>query len=473
MAAISQFYVLSPRGDTIISKQYRGDIVRGTAEMFFRKMKFWATGQAPPVFLMDGINFLYVRKNGLYFVATTKFNVSPSLFIDIVNRLTRLFKDYCGILNEESIRKNFILIYELLDEVMDYGVPQDMSTHHLKSYVHNEPVSVVDVKAGGMASKFPSLGAKTKSSSAVHAPISVGMSKQKTKKNEIFVDILERLSVTFNSTGTVLNAAIDGCIQMKSYLSGNPPLRLALNEDLVVGKGGATRGQSCVLDDCNFHRCVQLNEFEGQRILNFVPPEGEFVVMNYRVTSAFRSPFRVMPVLEEKASHRMEMRLQIRADIPADNYGANVRAEFSLPQTTATCTTHLPPDAQGEASEYQGATKKVVWRVKKCVAAPNRRGQQCCSLLPPVAGVPSRASRALAPRRVHPSHSPCARTPTDAHPPSTAFSLPSRIGCSPRSAALPLLRTGSWVQRSTSCTFASLSPKHAPRRRTARSAPSC
>lgn len=368
MAAISQFYVLSPRGDTIISKQYRGDVVRGTAEMFFRKMKFWSAGQAPPVFILDGINFLYVRKNGLYFVATTKFNVSPSLFIDIVNRLTRLFKDYCGILTEESIRKNFILIYELLDEVMDYGVPQDMSTHHLKSYVHNEPVPVVEASRAPLV-KFPTMGAKTKSSSAVHAPISVGMSKQKTKKNEIFVDILERLSVTFNSTGTVLNAAIDGCIQMKSYLAGNPPLRLALNEDLVVGKGQASRGQSCILDDCNFHRCVQLTEFEGQRILNFVPPEGEFVVMNYRVTSPFRSPFRVMPFLEEKSTHRMEMRLQIRADIPADNYGANVRAEFSLPQTTATCTTHLPPDVAGEAAEYQSKSKKVLWRVKKFMGA--------------------------------------------------------------------------------------------------------
>ena len=444
MAAISQFYVLSPRGDTIISKQYRGDIVRGTAEMFFRKMKFWATGQAPPVFLIDGINFLYVRKNGLYFVATTKFNVSPSLFIDIVNRLTRLFKDYCGILNEESIRKNFILIYELLDEVMDYGVPQDMSTHHLKSYVHNEPVSVIDVKAGGLASKFPSLGAKTKSSSAVHAPISVGLSKQKTKKNEIFVDILERLSVTFNSTGTVLNAAIDGCIQMKSYLSGNPPLRLALNEDLVVGKGGATSGQSCVLDDCNFHRCVQLNEFEGQRILNFVPPEGEFVVMNYRVTSAFRSPFRVMPVLEEKASHRMEMRLQIRADIPADNYGANVRAEFSLPQTTATCTTHLPPDVQGEASEYQGASKKVVWRVKKCVIVCF-----CCFVV-------ARVLLLTLPSLPFPSL-PFPSLPS-LPPPSLSL-----LGCAP----------GSWGRRSTPCTFAFPSPRRAPHRLTARSAQLC
>ena len=35
---ISQFLVLSPRGDTIIAKQYRGDVVRGISEIFFRKV---------------------------------------------------------------------------------------------------------------------------------------------------------------------------------------------------------------------------------------------------------------------------------------------------------------------------------------------------------------------------------------------------------------------------------------------------
>ena len=33
-----------------------------------------------------------------------------------------------------------------------------------------------------------------------------------------------------------------------------------------------------VLDDCNFHECVDLSEFEMGRCLNFYPPEGEFAV---------------------------------------------------------------------------------------------------------------------------------------------------------------------------------------------------
>ena len=33
-------------------------------------------------------------------------------------RVAGLCKDYCGVLNEEAIRLNFVLIYEILDEVL-------------------------------------------------------------------------------------------------------------------------------------------------------------------------------------------------------------------------------------------------------------------------------------------------------------------------------------------------------------------
>ena len=48
----------------------------------------------------------------------TQFNVSPSFTLELIDRLAKVFKDYCGVLTEEAIRKNFILIYELLDEMI-------------------------------------------------------------------------------------------------------------------------------------------------------------------------------------------------------------------------------------------------------------------------------------------------------------------------------------------------------------------
>ena len=48
-------------------------------------------------------------------------------------------QDYCGLLSEEAVRKNFVLLYELLDEVVDYGYPQNSSSEALKEFVLNEP----------------------------------------------------------------------------------------------------------------------------------------------------------------------------------------------------------------------------------------------------------------------------------------------------------------------------------------------
>ena len=67
---------------------------------------------------MDGLNYAWSRHSGLLFVSTTKTNGSPAFALELLHRLAVLFKDYCGVLTEESVRKNFVLIYELLDEVM-------------------------------------------------------------------------------------------------------------------------------------------------------------------------------------------------------------------------------------------------------------------------------------------------------------------------------------------------------------------
>ena len=67
---------------------------------------------------VDGVNYFHVKIVGLLFVATTRTNVSPSLVLELLQRIARVIKDYLGILSEESLRKNFVLVYELLDEVI-------------------------------------------------------------------------------------------------------------------------------------------------------------------------------------------------------------------------------------------------------------------------------------------------------------------------------------------------------------------
>ena len=90
MISISQFYVLSQRGDTIITRDFRGDVAKGSAEIFFRKVSL--ESDPPPVFSIGGISYLFVRKNGLYFVATVGGNTNPAIIIELLGKICKVFK---------------------------------------------------------------------------------------------------------------------------------------------------------------------------------------------------------------------------------------------------------------------------------------------------------------------------------------------------------------------------------------------
>jgi AP-4 complex subunit mu-1 len=92
--------------------------------------------------MVDGVSYLHLRDGGVQVVATTRDNMSPSFVLEFLKRICTIIKDYCGVLSEDAIRKNFVLVYELLDEVMDYGMPQSTSTEALKAFVLNEPTVV-------------------------------------------------------------------------------------------------------------------------------------------------------------------------------------------------------------------------------------------------------------------------------------------------------------------------------------------
>ena len=65
-------------------------------------------------------------------------NMSPALGVEILNRILKIIKDYCGMLTEEAVRKNFALIYELLDEAIvapilnSYAIGLWLSAGHIE-----------------------------------------------------------------------------------------------------------------------------------------------------------------------------------------------------------------------------------------------------------------------------------------------------------------------------------------------------
>ena len=47
---------------------------------------------------------------------------------------SKVFSEYFKELEEESIRDNFVIIYELMDELMDFGYPQTTDSKILQEY---------------------------------------------------------------------------------------------------------------------------------------------------------------------------------------------------------------------------------------------------------------------------------------------------------------------------------------------------
>ena len=55
---------------------------------------------------------------------------------------------------------------------------------------------------------------------------------------------------------------------------------------LQSAKAGTSRRKKNMiqLDDISFHQCVKLAKFDSDRVVSFVPPDGEFDLMKYRIT---------------------------------------------------------------------------------------------------------------------------------------------------------------------------------------------
>lgn len=83
-----------------------------------------------------------------------------------------------------------------------------------------------------------------------------------------------------------------------------------------------------MIDDCNFHECVNTNEFETNKILRISPPDGELTIMNYRVTGDFQLPFRIFPYVDETQPYCHELSIKIKNMIPESSCASYVMVKF-------------------------------------------------------------------------------------------------------------------------------------------------
>lgn len=132
------------------------------------------------------------------------------------------------------------------------------------------------------------------------------------RKNEVFLDVIESLNLLVSADGNVLRSEILGAVKMKCYLSGMPELRLGLNDKVMFETTGrATRGKAVEMEDVKFHQCVRLSRFENDRTISFIPPDGEFELMSYRLNTQVKPLIWVECIVESHSGSRIEYMLKV------------------------------------------------------------------------------------------------------------------------------------------------------------------
>ncbi|XP_056103789.1 AP-4 complex subunit mu-1 isoform X2 [Rhinichthys klamathensis goyatoka] len=365
---ISQIFILSSKGDHLIYKDFRGEASKDSINVFYEMVTALSGDQPPVVMTHKDHHFIHVRQGGLYWVASTKTNPSPFTIIEFLNRLAALTKDYCGSLSEKSVRMNFALIYELLDE-MDFGYIQTTSTDILKNFIQTEavsskPFSLFDLSNVGL------FGAETQQSKvapsvAASRPIMSSRGEQ-GGQNEIFVDVIERLSVVIGSNGVLMKADIQGEIRIKCFLPTCSEMRIGLNEELNIGKSQLKGYSSAVrVDECRFHQAVKLDEFDTFRILKVCPSQGEQTVMQYQLCDELpcAPPFQLFPSIEKDYVNRVLIFLKLRCDLPPKSTALNVSITVPVPKGSVSMSQELSsPD---QTAELQPKSKALLWEIPR------------------------------------------------------------------------------------------------------------
>ena len=225
-----------------------------------------------PVINIARTNFFYTKRSNIWLCAVSRQNINAAMVFEFLNKMIEVMQSYFGKLTEENVKNNFVLIYELLDEVLDFGYPQNSDTGVLKTFITQQGVRPVTREETATIT------------SAVTGQIGWRREGIKYRRNELFLDVIESVNLLMSQQGQVLSTHVAGRVVMKSYLSGMPECKFGINDKITVEN--RTKNQSetptngsnnpnasssttttttktaIAIDDCQFHQCVKLSKFE-------------------------------------------------------------------------------------------------------------------------------------------------------------------------------------------------------------------
>ncbi|RMJ23432.1 hypothetical protein PHISP_05685, partial [Aspergillus sp. HF37] len=263
---------------------------------------------SPPVTVFS------IVESNLLFLALSEVDTEPLLVLEFLHRVVDVLEDFVGApLLSSKIQANYDVIAQLLHEMCDGGIVCNTEPNALQEVV--EMPGWMGKLLGGVGfagSSGPSLGPPKPlkpsiSSAAINQGPAIPWRKAGVRhtSNELYVDIVETLSVTIAPSGRLLSALVLGTIAFTAKLSGVPDLLLSL----TAPGGQHAIGQK--IDLPVFHPCVRLARWrERPGELSFVPPDGQFILAGYEVDL-----LPIDPDLNEPPKHMEKIFLPATVDI--------------------------------------------------------------------------------------------------------------------------------------------------------------
>lgn len=280
--SVSALCILDNTGSAICARDYRGDVPLGALDAFYPVMsELEETSKATPIFQHEGVTYVWMQHADIFLVALCQSNANAASTMSFLHKLLEVFKFYFKTVVEESIRDNFVTVYELLDEVMDFGYPQFTEGPILREYIKTEAHKLEDFVGklfGSSDVKNPrelppqvtGVGAtwrkegifyqrnEVNSHPCITTMLDLGSDVEFDVQNatrnlalfwmQVFLDCIEQFNVMVNSKGVIVHSELKGTLQMKAYLSGMPECKLGLNDKTMFSRQVCSR--ICSLGFC-------------------------------------------------------------------------------------------------------------------------------------------------------------------------------------------------------------------------------
>ena len=349
---ISALVLIDTAGDIILLKQYRKDFSMSALENY--RISLISTNEianSPPINFIDGTSFLHTLSNDIYYVACVKENADTARVFELLLKIPNILMRTLSLstLNDRTVRDYIPDIIEIFEEMLDFGYPQQ-----------TEPDALAVLTFHTRPETFQTLAAVSLSTSTVPwRPLNI-----QHKEQNVYVDVVEKVSLLKTADGSVLNKCINGTTTMNASLNDMPECTIIFNTKAVVAdkltEHSTKQSDSIVFDNITFHQCVRLTKFASNKEISFIPPDGPFELMRYSKSEFVQAPFDVKPSVKELGSNMLKITIHVYATYDKSLKATNFRLVIPLPQNTASVQCQPAEKSEARYDELQNA---VIWNV--------------------------------------------------------------------------------------------------------------